>query len=354
MSKAQINVKLSTRFPSWSYKRQTSNSSGVWGNLKFYIDDENFNCDWWVVFGGLTQTQKAKCYSENTILITDEPSSIKKYAPEFIKQFNTIITIQKNIEAPNVINKQLLPWYIGAYYNKTTNKFDRFDKSYDELKKHNIEQKTKLISIISSNKNKTLGHKQRLKFIKKIKKHFGGKIDIYGLNSNNIPDKWNAIAPYKYHIVIENSVEEDYWTEKLADAYLAESYPIYYGCPNINEYFNTKSLTTINILKPKEAIKTIEKIIYDNYYNKFQDEIHDSKEKILDYYQIFPELHKIINGLEKERKNGKKKYITLYPEKIIEDTIINKNIGKLGIILKKINPNLYLKIKRIWKKIIQD
>ncbi len=352
MLKTQIKVKLSTRFPSWSFIRQTPNQNGNWGNLKFYIDDDINDCDWFVVFGGITKEQKINCYPQNTILITDEPSSIKKYEQEFTKQFNTIITIQKDIKAPNIINKQLLPWYLGAHYNQTANKFDKFDKSYDELKNHNINQKTKLISIISSSKNKTPGHKQRLKFIKKLKKHFGNKIDIFGFGLNNIPDKWDAIAPYKYHVVIENSLEENYWTEKLADSYLAESYPIYYGCPNIDDYFNKNSITIIDILNPYEAIKKIEEVINDNFYEKFQNEIKNSKEKILNNYQIFPALNEIINDLEKRGKDDKKEYITLSPEKIKKDTLIDKKIGQLGIIIKKISPSLYFKIKK-WEQIIQ-
>ena len=352
MSNKKIIVKMSTHSPTWSFKRQTPNENGIWGNLEFYIDDDINDCDWFVVFGGITKEQKINCYPENTILITDEPSSIKKYDIEFTKQFNTIITIQKSIIAPNIIYKQLLPYYVGACYNKITKKFDKFNKSYDELKEIDSTQKTKLISVISSNKNKTKGHKERLNFIKILKKHFGDKIDIYGLGINEISDKWDAISPYRYHIVIENSLEENYWTEKLADAYLAESYPIYYGDPNINDYFTKNSLTKIDINNPFQAIKQIEHVIKNDYYNKFKKEILKSKERVLNHYQIFPELYEIINKLEKERTNDKKISLTIKPEKIKKTNIVDRKIGQIGLKLKNKYPNIYLQFKKIWKKII--
>jgi hypothetical protein len=167
---------------------------------------------------------------------------------------------------------------------------------------------------------------------------------------NQIPDKWDAIAPYKYHIVIENSAEENYWTEKLADAYLAESYPIYYGDPHINDYFKNDALSKIDIKNPSIAISVIEKVINNNYYEKFKDEIIKSKDRILNQYQIFPELCEIINRLEEERSNDQKIFLNIKPEIIKKDNYINKKIGLWGIILKNKYPNIYFKLKKYVRK----
>ena len=59
------------------------------------------------------------------------------------------------------------------------------------------------------------------------------------IDINPIEDKFDALIGYKYHLALENSVIPDYWTEKLADSLLAWCKPIYYGCPNINDYFSS-------------------------------------------------------------------------------------------------------------------
>ena len=45
---------------------------------------------------------------------------------------------------------------------------------------------------------------------------------------------------YQYSIAIENSRQTHYFTEKLLDCLLTKTIPIYYGCPNIAEYFDTR------------------------------------------------------------------------------------------------------------------
>lgn len=55
------------------------------------------------------------------------------------------------------------------------------------------------------------------------------------------------MSKYKYVLAIENGQCMDYWTEKLADSYLAGCYPIYYGCPNISDYFKQDSMLKVDI-----------------------------------------------------------------------------------------------------------
>lgn len=333
-----IKVKISTQFPDWNLMRQTPGSQGIWNNCEFYINGDTKECDWWVVFDGVLKEQTAICYPNNTILITGEPPSTKRYKKEFVRQFNTVITVQEKIKAPNVINLQLLSWLVGAHYSVIKNKFDVFTKGYDELKQMADVPKTKLISVISSSKTTTRGHRQRLKFIEILKEHFKERLDVFGSGINHIADKWDGIAPYKYHIVVENSVHKNYWTEKLADSFLSESYPFYFGCPNIRDYFHSDAISRIDINKPNEAIETIEKAVCEDYHKKFNQEVKDSKEKILDQYQIFPQLCKIINDSENNIKKEERVTITIKPEIIKNKNVILRILSKiLKMWLLKIN-----------------
>ena len=54
---------------------------------------------------------------------------------------------------------------------------------------------------------------------------------------NLLKKKEDGLKSYKYSIIIENSSEVNYFTEKLIDACLLETVPIYWGAPNISEYF---------------------------------------------------------------------------------------------------------------------
>lgn len=52
-----------------------------------------------------------------------------------------------------------------------------------------------------------------------------------------------------YSVVVESSSEPNYFTEKLVDCLITKTIPIYWGCPNVSEYFDTSYwITPENIL----------------------------------------------------------------------------------------------------------
>ena len=147
--------------------------------------------------------------------------------------------------------------------------------------------KTKILSVISSSKAMSEGHRKRLDFAKRLKIHFGDKVDLFGRDLNEIEDKWDALADYQYHVALENSAVNDYWTEKLSDAFLAACHPIYYGCPNINRYFDRASLTPIELEHPERAIAVIESCIEQKRYESSEQKIWEAREKVLDTHNVF-------------------------------------------------------------------
>lgn len=89
-----------------------------------------------------------------------------------------------------------------------------------------ISDKTKSVSACFSGKSQTIGHKLRHKIYENIKEG----IDFYGsITGKYLADKSESIVEYKYHIVVENSNVEGYYTEKLIDCILTGSIPIYWG-----------------------------------------------------------------------------------------------------------------------------
>ena len=255
-----IKVKLTTSFPAWPILRQTSGESGIWGNCHFFVNEEVDDFDFWVVYDGLLNTETIKCTHGNVVLITGEPPSVKKYNKKFLSQFGLVITCHRDIVHPNVrYTQQGLPWHIGKHYKNK--KIIYFTNNYDELNAKKHFQKDKLISVISSDKGFTEGHRKRVEFVKKISEYYSDRIKIFGKGINDIEDKWDAIARYKYHIVLENTCHPDYWSEKLSDAFLCGAYPFYYGCPNIFDYFDEKSMSLIDINDFKKSISIIENAI---------------------------------------------------------------------------------------------
>jgi hypothetical protein len=280
-----INIKLS--LPPWPIIRQSPGQKGIWKNCRFFCNTQINSCDYWFVLEGLdTKKDSTICPQEHIVFITGEPPTLRTYKSEFLRQFAAVITSDVNIDHPNPIFQHSgLPWHVGRRQKDQAN--IEFSKDYDELKAMTSIPKTKLLSVVSSSKQMSEGHLRRYEFAKRLKDHFGNKIDLFGRGMNEVEDKWDALAAYKYHVAMENSRVNDYWTEKLSDAFLAGCYPLYHGCPNIDRYFDVSALTTIDINQPEKAISVIEACIEQKKYESSERKIWEAREKVLDTYNLF-------------------------------------------------------------------
>ncbi len=305
-----IKIKLSTPSPELSVLRQTPSSKGVWGNCQFFLNTNIKECDFWVIYEGLSKMESVRCPQRNTVFITAEPPSIKEYEQEFLEQFTTVITSHRKIRHRNIVyTQQGYPWHIGRRVSNDDGM--QITKDYDKLKAIKRFKKNRTLSVISSNKDFTEGHKKRLEFVMRLKEHFGSHIDVFGRGIREIGDKWGAIADYKYHVVLENSSYMDYWTEKLADAFLGGAYPFYFGCPNLADYFPRGSYTAINIDNFNDCSTTIENTIKNKQYERSIKERCEARKLILEKYNLFPMIAEFCN---KSRLVNNKAKVTIKPE----------------------------------------
>ena len=280
-----IRVKVSTTDA--DIIKQTPGRKGIWGNYQFFINDDTYECDYWFVLYAIDKKVTAKCPPENTYYVGGEPTSTCKFRKPFVQQFHNLISSQtRDYGMPYVRNFSTLRWSVGGKV-VDGHWLPEQDKDYDELKNMERVPKRKLLSVISSNKTLTPLHRKRIEFVKLLKKEFGDEVDLYGRGFNEFEDTWDVIAPYKYHIAIENCREENYFSEKLMNTYLAETYPIYYGCSNIENYYPAEAMTKIDIEKPEEAIQIIRGVIADDPYEKHYQAIKKAKELTLDKYNLF-------------------------------------------------------------------
>lgn len=101
-------------------------------------------------------------------------------------------------------------------------------------------EKTAAISMITSNMGTTAGHRFRLKLAGQLHRR-KSPVAIFGRNipwGPYIPDRRDGVAPFLFSIVVENSRKTNYFSEKLVDCFVTRTVPLYWGCPNITEFFD--------------------------------------------------------------------------------------------------------------------
>lgn len=298
--------------------RQTRHDSlfSLDGRYQFFINEPVEDPDFWVVQGkGLRQQQTCHVAPANTIVLATEPRSVLVYPQKYLRQFGMVCTCQEQTRHPNVhLGPAILPWFVG--YRRDGDNTYTYDKDYDTLSCQKVEKKDKLISVITSNKAFTDGHIRRIKFVERLKAYYGDRLDVFGRGFQEFDDKWDVLAPYKYHIVIENSSQDYYWTEKLSDCFLCDTYPLYYGCTNVERYFPADSLTKIDINDFDGTVKTIDRIIADDTYAKASDALAESKRLVLDKYNMFEYIASLCDTLNPD---APKQSVTLNPCHSMDD-----------------------------------
>lgn len=134
-------------------------------------------------------------------------------------------------------------------------------------------KKTDFCSFVCSNDR---GMKERFKMFDLLNKY--KKVDSGGRYMNNIggpvKDKLEFDGRHKFSIAFENCSQMGYTTEKIAEAFAADTIPIYYGNPEIAKEFNTKAFINVHDYPSLEAAaaRVIEIDSDNDLYNSIKNE----------------------------------------------------------------------------------
>ncbi len=293
-----IVVKLTTEFPQIDLENLTPQRSSQWGDCRFVIDQEIETCDYWMVIDGLLLPESTLCPPENVFLFTGEPPSIRHYSRRFLGQFASVFTCQRQIRHPQAVyGPPPLPWYVNL--------------TYDDVITRPI-VKTDSLMMMTSNKQMTAGHKQRYQFARRLKAYFGDQIQLSGRGIQDVDDKWTVLAPCRYAVAVENSRNLDYFSEKLTDCFLTETFPFYDGCPNISQYFPEAAMQTIDIDDFQGTVAAIERVLSDPlHYERHLAALRQAKAVYLQRYSLFA----LLSRPALPQQHTPRRRVTLEPER---------------------------------------
>lgn len=123
------------------------------------------------------------------------------------------------------------------------------------ITKMELTDKSKLVSMIFSNKKTTEGHILRHEISQKYT-----NIDKYGRGvGKHIHKKEEGMIDYMFSFCIENANYDLYFTEKLTDAISCGTIPIYWGSRQIETIFNKNGII---FLEEFEGVDTLSEKLY--------------------------------------------------------------------------------------------
>lgn len=138
------------------------------------------------------------------------------------------------------------------------------------------EKKDKSISLCTSYKNWCPLHNARLELAKYYEKT--SQVDVYYGDWNNpsIPtiEPRTYLSRYKYSIVIENDIDDYWFTEKILNCFGTKTVPIYVGATKIHEFFNPDGI--IRVDNWEDIPKIINNLDLDREYETRKEAIEDN------------------------------------------------------------------------------
>jgi len=323
------------------FKNQLPKDSPTLGICTFTFNPLVDEYDWLVVIDDVAnvlpnRVEKLKCPKENTILVTTEPSSISRYGRAFAKQFKYLITNQ---------SEDILP-HTNALRSQTGNVW-MYGKDYETITTVKVPIKKKIISTICSNKQQghTM-HRLRYEFTKMMEDKIP-QMERFGFGFNTIETKAEALDEYKFHVAIENHIGDNVWTEKLADAFLGYTVPIYCGCPNIYDYFPEDSLIQIDIKDFEKSIQKIKEIIStEGEYERRLDAVKEARKRVIENYSLFAMVNKIVeNSTKNEFIPNQKIYNRRIMRVIYPPDLLRYFVFRIGNFLKGLSMKIKYKNK---------
>jgi hypothetical protein len=230
-----------------------------------------------------------------TIFVQVEPQTImpfEKYLIENYHKYHTIYTFNPNIleKCPNA--KKYL---FGTSW--LTPPPEQVDISKKQFKISSLSGSKRIRESRGHILRQVLYHHQHL-FHEFPMTWYRSKLQIphlidYG-NNPLLSSKNELFDEFQFALVIENSKETNYFTEKIMDCLLTKTIPLYWGCPNIAEYFDTTGWIILETESVEELLEKCRTLTSD-YYHNYTDIINKNCEKAKTYINFTDNLNNAVS-----------------------------------------------------------
>jgi hypothetical protein len=130
------------------------------------------------------------------------------------------------------------------------------------------------------------------------------RVDVFGYDNSlrfrtyagpHPPDyKDAAMLPYKYFVGVENNREWNFITEKMWEPLLCECLCFYYGCTNVADIIDPGAFIALDLEDFERSFHIMKEAIQNHEWEKRIEVIRKEKQRVLEHYQFFPTLERIL------------------------------------------------------------
>jgi len=306
------------------------------GSCSFIFDRNCCHYDWLVVLDDMPPVgterftlwrEQVPGHPENTLFVSIEPTTIKTYGAGFLGQFGHVLSSQEPfaIKHRHHIHQQCgLPWFYGKTYDQAASSFP-------------VNKSKRISTVCSTKRQKHTLHALRYNFTEQLQQRIHD-LEVFGHGHRPLSCKAEALDAYCYHLAIENHIAPHHWTEKLADSFLGACMPLYFGAPNIYEYFPEESLRIVDIRDPAKAMEQIESVMNQSLYEQALPAIREARRRVIEDFALFPMLSKLLPPLHQ----------TAPPKQITSSEILSRHAWRRSHPLRSLTFAFEKSLNRYW------
>ena len=258
-----------------AFNRSSPGGDYRWQDLELTLEDDY---DWLVVFNYPTEDDFDPA---RTVIFQSEPRISRQ---RIAYEFGARMAGCRLVDTDSHFNFD--KWYV--------------ERTYTELLQPIA--KTRELSAVISAASWLHRHRQRLDFALSALPevaaydHYGRGVPPGPSVRGDIIDKADGLLPYRYTFNAENSLEPNYFTEKILDAILCECLCFYDGCPNLEAFLDPETFIRVSMDSPDEAVEIMRAAIASNEWEKRLPAIREQKRRLMEDLNPLEVIRKVVSG----------------------------------------------------------
>lgn len=210
--------------------------------------------------------------------ITPEDYRIFDENPGLEKDFDLVFTYDLRL-LDRMTNARFVPFCAGIKLN-----FSDIEGSLALMRDDLHQEKSLNVSILSSAKVSAPLHRLRKEFAEYAKRN--ACCDTYGnFDGGTFVRAFDTLADYRFSVVIENTLEECTFTEKLTNCFACQTIPIYIGPRGVSRFFNMDGIIQVKDLSMRGIVDAL-KCCTEQEYKDRLGPVMDNYRRVQEYRNI--------------------------------------------------------------------
>jgi len=160
-----------------------------------------------------------------------------------------------------------------------------------------VSQKKFAASYLTSSKTMCVGHYFRHDIFNKLPDRVGQLLITKHMSPPVLECKRPMLYPFQYSIVMENSKRTNWITEKLIDCLVSRTIPIYWGAPNVGDFFDANGILTFET--HEDLVKVLQELTPEFYQSRLvavEHNLHEAMKYTDVHARIDEEIRRRLSG----------------------------------------------------------